>query len=545
MTCIYAHLHMRTGMSAEAGFDVEKTTGKYKAYYLPPGCKGCCWCGLPVKGNGSCPSCAKEKDALDMSVTEKEAKLQEIQQLTAGTRVVELMAVLERLMPIEEKQKKMIKTYAMIIDFVHLAATKKKKIDELDELTELVESRHANISDLQTKAIKDKRVTKLEELVAIMIDEAKNKKIPEIEKKITEFKDGTKLADLVELVQKKVLKQFGKTVLSDALIKDAKECVDITNREQRKGAYLLLPILLPLFPLYAIALAMMAFDSWFGAALWHSLSAVMDGVYDGTMSLDELKWLTIQNQIIFTFCIFGHLTAWALTHKVTGQFRLKVRLRLMRMMVSQDTAYFDIIPSAILQDRLNSDAERLASNIFHLPLRLLDECLLLISNMYAVYKLKPELFLMVFGPLPFVGILQHFMFKLMEKLEDRQRKLGEVASAGTHEVLKEIRTVREFAMEDEEAEKFVANISYQAEIEQYGEALHIFAFHCPMQCMFIAVRVVVLYLGGTFVASRALTIGQAIQISCIAEHLQHCFRYFAKVLRNITFKDSANQRLHH
>ena len=72
---------MRTGMSAEAGFDVEKTTGKYKAYYLPPGCKGCCWCGLPVKGNGSCPSCAKEKDALDMSVTEKEAKLQEIQQL--------------------------------------------------------------------------------------------------------------------------------------------------------------------------------------------------------------------------------------------------------------------------------------------------------------------------------------------------------------------------------------------------------------------------------------------------------------------------------
>ena len=100
----------------------------------------------------------------------------------------------------------------------------------------------------------------------------------------------------------------------------------------------------------------------------------MDGVYDGTMSLDELKWLTIQNQIIFTFCIFGHLTAWALTHKVTGQFRLKVRLRLMRMMVSQDTAYFDIIPSAILQDRLNSDAERLASKIFHLPLRLLHEC---------------------------------------------------------------------------------------------------------------------------------------------------------------------------
>jgi len=420
MTCIYAHLHMRTGMSAEAGFDVEKTTGKYKAYYLPPGCKGCCWCGLPVKGNGSCPSCAKEKDALDMSVTEKEAKLQEIQQLTAGTRVVELMAVLERLMPIEEKQKKMIKTYAMIIDFVHLAATKKKKIDELDELTELVESRHANISDLQTKAIKDKRVTKLEELVAIMIDEAKNKKIPEIEKKITEFKDGTKLADLVELVQKKVLKQFGKTVLSDALIKDAKECVSATRREQRKGVALLIPIVAPLLPLYAVSVAMMSFDAVLFTTIWNGMGTHLDKIADGNMTLDELFWACVKCLMICCFCKFGNPGAHAVKSKVTGTFRLKIRAHLMRCMVRQDTAYFDIMPASILQDRLNTDAHELSGRLFDLPMRFLENILILAAGIYTTYSLQPKLAKLVMFPLPFLALMQYYMIKFMDKLGHRQ-----------------------------------------------------------------------------------------------------------------------------
>ena len=40
--------------------------------------------------------------------------------------------------------------------------------------------------------------------------------------------------------------------------------------------------------------------------------------------------------------------------------------QLMANMVRQDTAFFDIIPSGILQERLDRDAEDLASKIFHL-----------------------------------------------------------------------------------------------------------------------------------------------------------------------------------
>ena len=55
--------------------------------------------------------------------------------------------------------------------------------------------------------------------------------------------------------------------------------------------------------------------------------------------------------------------------QVTSQFRTKVRTALMACIVRQDTAFFDIVPSGVLQERLNRDAEDLASKIFHLPLR--------------------------------------------------------------------------------------------------------------------------------------------------------------------------------
>jgi hypothetical protein len=61
-----------------------------------------------------------------------------------------------------------------------------------------------------------------------------------------------------------------------------------------------------------------------------------------------------------------------------------------------------------------------------------------------------------------------------------QRKIAEASAAGTMEVLKEIRTVREFAMEEEEADKFGANNAYRAQIEEYGSAIFHILFISPL-----------------------------------------------------------------
>eukprot|EP00928_Gymnodinium_smaydae_P048628 TRINITY_DN32526_c0_g1_i1.p1 TRINITY_DN32526_c0_g1~~TRINITY_DN32526_c0_g1_i1.p1 ORF type:complete len:787 (-),score=116.79 TRINITY_DN32526_c0_g1_i1:561-2921(-) len=343
-------------------------------------------------------------------------------------------------------------------------------------------------------------------------------------KRVAEFRDGTKLSELIDLYLNKICKHFGKNFVPKEVVAAVMKCRKELGKEQRSGARLLIPMIASLLPIYVVGLALMIFDSIVGAALWHSLSTVLDGVHAGTMTMEDLKWVTVRNQVKFVFCICAHLSSWAFTGKVTSQFRLKVRSEVMRSMVCQDTSFFDMYPSGVLQERLNNDAEMLASKLFEIPMRIVHNLCMLISNMYAVYALKPDLFYMIFLPLPFMSVAQYFIIKVMNRIGDRQRKIGEQCAVGTMEVLKEIRTVRKFAMETEEADKFAANSGYRASIEEYGSALHHIVFLSPLVCTMNAVRNTTTYLCGFYVVSRTLTVGQACQIAWAADHLQHCIR---------------------
>jgi len=339
-----------------------------------------------------------------------------------------------------------------------------------------------------------------------------------------QFLDGTKLTELIELCDKKIRKRFGKAFIPKDLLSLARIAKKELEMTQRKGIFMLIPMVAPLLPLYGIAVLLMIFDSSFGAMTWHGMATILDGIDAGTMTLPELRRLCLSNYVIFLFCIFSHLTSRAIVCKVTSQFRLQVRSEVMRCMVRQDTAFFDIFPSGILQERLNNDAEQLASKLFDLPMTMIHNSFMLISNVYVVYTMKRELFSMIFIPLPIVSIAQYFIIKFMERLGERQRKIAEHSAAGTMEVLKEIRTVREFAMEVEEADSFYANSSYRAGIEEFGEAVNHILFIAPLVCMFVASRLSSTYLAGTYVAVKAMTVGQAIQVGFIGDHLQHVIR---------------------
>merc|ERR1719253_1301203 len=137
-------------------------------------------------------------------------------------------------------------------------------------------------------------------------------------------------------------------------------------------------------------MALMIFDSSLGALNWHGIAAILDGISSGSMSLPELKLQCLSTWVTLVFCVFSHLTAWALVHKCTSQFRMKVRSEVMSSIMRQDMMFFDIFPSGILQERLNNDAETLANKLFELPLKLVHISFMLLSNSYMVYTLKTE-----------------------------------------------------------------------------------------------------------------------------------------------------------
>merc|ERR1719229_1965581 len=88
----------------------------------------------------------------------------------------------------------------------------------------------------------------------------------------------------------------------------------------------------------------------------------------------------------------------------------------------------------------------------------------------------------------------------------------------TSELLKEIRTVRQFGKEDEEAEKFevlnefMATSSEQVNVKQ--EILGVLAFF-----LFLSVRLYAIGVGGEFLTEGRMTLGQGVQISHCSMHI--------------------------
>ena len=69
------------------------------------------------------------------------------------------------------------------------------------------------------------------------------------------------------------------------------------------------------------------------------------------MTLEELKRVMFQKWITLALCVFSHLTSWAFTHKCTGRFAQSVRSRVLRGILRQDTVFFDVYPSGVIQVR--------------------------------------------------------------------------------------------------------------------------------------------------------------------------------------------------
>jgi len=202
----------------------------------------------------------------------------------------------------------------------------------------------------------------------------------------------------------------------------------------------------------------------------------------------------------------------------------------LRGVLRQDTVFFDMYPSGVIQERLNNDASNLAGKCFHLPIHVLHNSLMIFSNGMAIYAMRPELLWYCCAPIPVVALLQKVFIGRMQRMHERSRKVAEHVVSNTNEMIKEMRTVRCFAMEGEEADSYDVNSQYKTQIEEFSSVIHHVLFISPLVLMFIATRLIATYIGGTFVAERLITVGMAVQMGNAADHLQHCMRDIVELI---------------
>eukprot|EP01048_Picozoa_sp_COSAG05_P009607 COSAG05_NODE_799_length_7238_cov_4.050707_8_plen_199_part_00 len=182
-----------------------------------------------------------------------------------------------------------------------------------------------------------------------------------------------------------------------------------------------------------------------------------------------------------------------LVDNVQAFFTLGLRDQVMRSILRQDREYFDFHQAGVLQERLNRDTDMLSNQAIQQPKNFLSAITRILVRSGIMYQADPRLFrVAILVPIPATVFLSWAGVELVRRLNRKIHKVNDVAAAGSINVLKEMVTVRQFAMEAEEAERYAVRgmspaislrIRYYCR-RRYGVSLTLDSELCRLQIYF-------------------------------------------------------------
>jgi ABC-type multidrug transport system fused ATPase/permease subunit len=326
------------------------------------------------------------------------------------------------------------------------------------------------------------------------------------------YHSGEKLRGIITLA-KKVKRHFPDLVNVSTDVKQAKAALALVGAMQRNRLRQLLSLLAPSFPYWCMAVLIHGSLECVVARLCTGQTAIMDLVGTKKITVAQatiliMQWLSGW----YVLRIWGWFVAGLFQGRASRTFSIRVRGEVMRTILRQDFEYFDKNPAGHLQERLNNDAEKLNRNLLHIPKELLTELTAVIANAAMVYSMAPtDMFLVAVLPLPLIAAGQWCILKSSQSLHRITRRLGEEAASSTAQVLSEIKTVREFVMEEEEAQRYTASGMVGAKIDEACQSRAGFCGHA-MCMLHLTGEAITLLLGVSKVASGEMSAGDLIAI---------------------------------
>ena len=325
----------------------------------------------------------------------------------------------------------------------------------------------------------------------------------ELLKEIAAHESGEKLNEKIELARK-ARKDLGAGFVDDAQLADARRLAREVCRDQASNLRVLLELIRPAAPYMAVC-ATAAVVNCSLRGTFHQIGRWAEVVE--TAAAGDVKGAYA---LLFSLW-FGHMVIEYVTRfdEVYGQraesvFGRRIRNGVLAAMLRQDFEYFDRTAPGVLQERLNRDAAELGQNLIRFPQRLIHRLAWMGVNVYFLYHQTPtRLFCVSMLPLLVMIPLQYFVFNWNRRCHSRQRKVSEQAVAATSEILREIRTVRQFAMEPRESVNYARGELARAAQEQH--------MACARQGMdwgfwscFVSALCLTVYLGVPYVLSGAM-----------------------------------------
>lgn len=437
-----------------------------------------------------------------------------------------------------------------------------KKLFEL--LYDEKEARHTSYFDvdekLATNVAKLLRVATTRELNHALdyLDMAKGNKPLKPWMHVTEvqpYEDGTRLAELVQLITERYAQLLRRPKPCDAIVRvlfcrarclydsEIERVVDprVLSRAQevlrdlanlRGQGYLVLWNLykstLPYYFLSLLASVIKAGgDTWMFAQQMKLLDAVggaweADGMTTAA-ALDAFLDQTVPFLIARFFLEIVGISNHTLGEYSSSMFLRPLRAKLFASMMKQDVEYFDCKKTSDLSRKMQSEAEQLSRVLYDLPKCIVTMLTRIGAAVYVIYSTCWSLAPFAVLPPLFMGVLHliicHMMWRCWHRREGLRSKIRETGS----EILKKIRTVREFGMEVTEAQLREAMDMYTVETSMNVKAAEDTVWHYN-GFLWTIQSVVLLHQGSKQVSVGVISIGSLMAIQQQVHMIAWAFR---------------------
>ncbi|EDL03138.1 ATP-binding cassette, sub-family B (MDR/TAP), member 8, isoform CRA_d [Mus musculus] len=253
--------------------------------------------------------------------------------------------------------------------------------------------------------------------------------------------------------------------------------------------------------------------------------------------VSESRKLSVQLLLLYGvqgLLTFGYLVL--LSH-IGERMAMDMRKALFSSLLRQDIAFFDAKKTGQLVSRLTTDVQEFKSSFKLVISQGLRSCTQVIGSLVSLSMLSPRLTLMLAVVTPALMGVGTLMGSGLRKLSRQCQEQIARATGVADEALGNVRTVRAFAMEKREEERYQAELeSCCCKAEELGRGIALFQglSNIAFNCMVLGT----LFIGGSLVAGQQLKGGDLMSFLVASQTVQRSMAslsvLFGQVVRGLS-----------
>ncbi|KAF0761221.1 ATP-binding cassette sub-family B member 8, mitochondrial [Aphis craccivora] len=228
--------------------------------------------------------------------------------------------------------------------------------------------------------------------------------------------------------------------------------------------------------------------------------------------------------------------------KVGENVAIRMKYNLFSSILKQELEFFDKTRTGDILQRLTTDVQDFKSSFKLVIIQGLKNVTQLIGGVYALYNTSPEMTGAVAIILPTIIVIGTFFGSILRRLSKLAQEQGTRSTIIAEEVIGNMRTVRAFASESTECERFLTEIENNGLLHKklgYGIGL----FQASSNVFLNGIVLGTIILGGQLMTTSSLDPGQLMSFLMVTQMLQHSLGQFSLLFGHYVKGVSAGSRI--